>query len=187
MCDYTVCMAVRREKERGDVWNVHALHHGATCIARIIARHRGSLKKERKKNIAAADIQGEQQEPPKFWLTYMFAHFLFCFISFCIKIIQFSDGMREHLIELNWIELNLNPKASRGLLHKTFTGEKALVKSENSGKHNLTIHFTIGKNRLKLPEFFSGKCFMQYRVQGPWVGPGQGSSRFALVICDACT
>ena len=33
-----------------------------------------------------------------------------------------------------------------GLLHKTLTGEKTLVKSENSGKHDFTIDFTIGKN-----------------------------------------
>ena len=30
-----------------------------------------------------------------------------------------------------------------GPLHKTFTGETTLVKSENSGKHNFTIDFTI--------------------------------------------
>ena len=47
-------------------------------------------------------------------------------------------------------------------LHKTFTGEKTLVKSENSGKHEFTIDFNIGRKlRLKLPEFFSGKSFMQ--------------------------
>ena len=33
---------------------------------------------------------------------------------------------------------------TRGLLHKTVTGEKTQVKSENSGtKHNFTIDFTI--------------------------------------------
>ena len=31
-------------------------------------------------------------------------------------------------------------------LHKTFTGEKTLVKSENSGTHEFTIYFTIGRN-----------------------------------------
>ena len=31
-----------------------------------------------------------------------------------------------------------------GPLHKTFTGENTLVKSENFGKHNFTIDFTIG-------------------------------------------
>ena len=37
-----------------------------------------------------------------------------------------------------------------GLLHKTLTGEKNQVKSENSGKQNFTIDFTIGKKtRLK--------------------------------------
>ena len=41
---------------------------------------------------------------------------------------------------------------SRGLLHKTFTREETLVKCENSGKHNFTIDFTIGRK----PEFFSG-------------------------------
>ena len=50
-----------------------------------------------------------------------------------------------------------------GPLHNIFTGEKILVKSENSGKHELTIDFTIGRKlRLKFPEFFSGKRFMQY-------------------------
>ena len=39
---------------------------------------------------------------------------------------------------------------TRGPLHKTFTGEKTLVKSENSGKHEFTIDFTTGtKLRLK--------------------------------------
>ena len=39
---------------------------------------------------------------------------------------------------------------TRGPLHKTFTGEKTLVKSENSGKHEFTIDFTIGRKlRLK--------------------------------------
>ena len=33
---------------------------------------------------------------------------------------------------------------STGLLHKTLTGEKTLVKSENSRKHNFTIDFIIG-------------------------------------------
>ena len=33
----------------------------------------------------------------------------------------------------------------RGLLHKTLTGEKTRVKSENSGKHEFTIDFTIGR------------------------------------------
>ena len=38
----------------------------------------------------------------------------------------------------------------RGPLHKTFTGEKSLGKSENSGKHEFTIDFTIGRKlRLK--------------------------------------
>ena len=33
----------------------------------------------------------------------------------------------------------------RGALHKTFTEEKTLVKSEKSGKHKFTIDFTIGR------------------------------------------
>ena len=33
---------------------------------------------------------------------------------------------------------------SWGPLHKTFTGEKTLVKSENCGKNEFTIDFTIG-------------------------------------------
>ena len=32
-----------------------------------------------------------------------------------------------------------------GPLHKTFIGDKTLVKSENSGKHEFTIDFTIGR------------------------------------------
>ena len=37
-----------------------------------------------------------------------------------------------------------------GPLHKTFTGEKNLVKSDNSGKHEFTIDSTIGRKlRLK--------------------------------------
>ena len=49
-----------------------------------------------------------------------------------------------------------------GQLHKTFTGEKTLVKSEISGKHEFTIDFTAGRKLwLKYPEFFSGKYFMQ--------------------------
>ena len=35
-----------------------------------------------------------------------------------------------------------------GLLHKTLTGEKTPVKSKNSGKHNFTIDFAIGKKPL---------------------------------------
>ena len=35
-----------------------------------------------------------------------------------------------------------------GLLQKTFTTEKKLVKSENFGKHEFTIHFTTGKKIL---------------------------------------
>ena len=39
---------------------------------------------------------------------------------------------------------------SWGILHKTLTGEKTLVKSENSGKPYSTIDFTTGtKHRLK--------------------------------------
>ena len=34
---------------------------------------------------------------------------------------------------------------ARGPLHKTFTREKTPVKSENSGKHEFTIDFTIGR------------------------------------------
>ena len=34
-----------------------------------------------------------------------------------------------------------------GLLHKTLTGEKTWVKSENSGKHNFTIDFIIGDKK----------------------------------------
>ena len=42
----------------------------------------------------------------------------------------------------------------RGLLHKTLTGEKSLVKSESSVKHNFTIDFTIAEMPLfrKFPE-----------------------------------
>ena len=39
-----------------------------------------------------------------------------------------------------------------GLSHKTFTGENTRVKSENSGKHNLTIDFTIGEKKEKKEE-----------------------------------
>ena len=35
-------------------------------------------------------------------------------------------------------------KDTWGPLHKTFTGEKTRVKSENSGTHEFTIDFTIG-------------------------------------------
>ena len=46
-----------------------------------------------------------------------------------------------------------------GLLHKTITGEKTPVKSENSGTHNFNIDFTIGK-----------KSFSPVKVlrNGPW-------------------
>ena len=39
-------------------------------------------------------------------------------------------------------------KSHLGLLHKTLTGKKTRVKSENSGKHNFTTDFTIGKKKL---------------------------------------
>ena len=40
-----------------------------------------------------------------------------------------------------------------GRLHKTFTGEKTLVISENSGKDDFTIDYSIGRKlRLKLPD-----------------------------------
>ena len=51
---------------------------------------------------------------------------------------------------VNFVVVFNSETDSRGLLHKTFTGEKTPVKSEKSGKHNVTIDFTIGKKlRLK--------------------------------------
>ena len=46
---------------------------------------------------------------------------------------------------VTWVFFILLLVHIRDLLYKTLTGEKNLVKSENFGKHNFTIDFTIGK------------------------------------------
>ena len=51
-------------------------------------------------------------------------------------------ALRECLIEKLSV---MRQDDTLGLLHKTLTGEKTQVKSENSGKQNVTIDFTIGK------------------------------------------
>ena len=49
-------------------------------------------------------------------------------------------------IKLNTqIQENIKITDIRGPLHKTFTIEKTPVKSENSGKHEFTLDFTIGR------------------------------------------
>ena len=54
-----------------------------------------------------------------------------------LTILQYSSNVQSHLQKKFHWDL-------QGLLHKTFTWEKkTLVKSENSGKHNFAIDFTM--------------------------------------------
>ena len=93
----------------------------------------------------------------KIWLYFLFTHPQIHWAQHKFVYLGLFQNRTKEILIMNRIS---TPGA---YCIKLWPDEKTQVKSVNSGKHNFTIDFTVGKKQLwlKLPKFFSGKSFMQ--------------------------